>query len=306
MEAPCYKVLHDRAVPCSFCPMSTIEQGNTVCQERLVERSGKTYEVVHSPLRAADGRIEKLAVFRDITARKETEKKLQEANRELDAFVSTVSHDLRTPLTPIIGYAELLGLRWKDRLDEEGLAMLATIESQGNRMLALLNDLLELARVGHLDVLAEPTDLAEVVSDVLFDLGPLSGRFDIVFQVASLPSLRLSRSLLNQLFENLIGNALRYSGPKGGPIEISGEMRGQKALLQVRDHGPGVPPEERERIFEAFYRGAGQKAIPGTGIGLATVRKISQTYGGRVWVEETPGGGCTFVVEIPQQAQEQP
>ncbi|MCK4620994.1 MAG: PAS domain S-box protein [Desulfuromonadales bacterium] len=251
------------------------------------------------PLHDGEGRVVGiLGTFEDITERKRAEKALVEANRELDAFVYTVSHDLRTPLTPIIGYAEVLQETCRDRLDEQSLDCLAEIKSHGRKMLALMEDLLVLAKVGHVQRPTEPVDLNAVVEEALADMGSLIAEAEVVTEKNPLPGLRMPETLLTQIFNNLIGNAVRYAGKEGSPIEIGGERRGDLVRLYVRDHGPGIPQEERSRIFEVFYRGATDKKSPGTGVGLATVQKISRLYGGRAWVEETPGGGSTFWVEL--------
>jgi signal transduction histidine kinase len=110
--------------------------------------------------------------------------------------------------------------------------------------------------------------------------------------------VRIPETLLAQIFTNLIGNAIRYADKEGIPIEVGGERRGTLVRYYVRDRGPGVPEEERERIFDVFFRGAMQREVPGTGVGLATVQKVARLYGGRAWVEETEGGGSTFWVEV--------
>lgn len=251
------------------------------------------------PLHDAEGRVVGvLGTFEDITERKAAEEALLKANRELDAFVYTVSHDLRSPLTPIIGYAEVLRLTCGDRLDEQSLGFLAEIQNQGRRMQALLEDLLVLAKVGEVERPAAPVDLDQLVEEVLLDLGSLRAEAGVVVKQNQLPSVLLPRTFLTQIFHNLIGNAIRYAGAAGSPVEIGGERKAELVRLYVRDHGPGISAAERSRVFEVFFRGEAGSGIPGTGVGLATVQKISQLYGGSAWVEETPGGGSTFWVEV--------
>jgi signal transduction histidine kinase len=220
---------------------------------------------------------------------------LEGAYQDLDSFVRTLSHDLRGSLTPIIGYANLLYAEYGDCLGESGRNRLEEIENQGNRMLALMEDLLTLSRVGHLPPPEKPVMADEVVRVVLRNLEVSDGE---EVRVAALPSLLVAETLLEQLFANLIGNALRYAGQNRLPIEVGGERQGGKVTFFVRDHGPGIPPAERQRVFEVFFRGSTGKDHPGTGVGLATVRKIARLFGGRAWVEETPGGGATFRVEM--------
>ncbi|MGK2907508.1 MAG: sensor histidine kinase [Desulfuromonadales bacterium] len=237
-------------------------------------------------------------IDRDISERKRAKEALIQANLELDAFVYTVSHDLRTYLTPIIGYAELLKETCQEHLNNQSLGCLVEIENQGYRMLELMEDLLILAKVGHLPRSTEPVDLNEVVEDVLADMGSLIEQAGVITERQTMPKLRIPKSLLTQIFFNLLGNAIRYAGSDGNPIEIGGERTGALVRLYVRDHGPGILESERSRIFEVFYRGVAGRKTSGTGVGLATVQKISRLYGGRAWVEETPGGGSSFWVEL--------
>jgi PAS domain S-box-containing protein len=269
--------------------------------EPQLQASGKQAWVDTNKIPLHDGEgnvVGVLGTFEDITERKQAEEALVEANRELDAFVYTVSHDLRTPLTPIIGYAEVLQATCRDRIDEQSLNCLAEIEKQGRRMLALMEDLLILAKVGHVPRPAEPVDLNQMVDEVLVGLGSQMAETGVVVERTPLPALRIPKTFLILIFNNLIGNALCYAGKKGIPLEVGGTKERDLVRFYVRDHGPGIPPDERGRIFEVFSRGALGKKYPGTGVGLATVKKICRLYGGRVWVEETPGGGSTFWVEL--------
>lgn len=294
----CYSI-YGRQTPCPWCPLPQVLIEQSVLEERYIESNGRIYEIIHTPLTDADGKTHKLSVFRDITDRKEAERKMQAANQELDAFVYTVSHDLRTPLTPIIGFAEFLKEEYGESLDARGIEMLEEIEKQGEKMLALLEDLLALARVGRIEAPDDAIDVQTVVQEVLTDLSDVINRDRVVVTVGSLPKLKIPETLLTQLFANLIGNALRYAGGLDACIEVGGNRSSNRVLLYVRDHGPGIPADERPLIFDPFYRGSTAGKSIGTGIGLATVRKIARLYAGRVWVEDTPGGGSTFWLEFP-------
>ncbi|WP_020677134.1 PAS domain S-box protein [Geopsychrobacter electrodiphilus] len=243
-----------------------------------------------------------IGLVQDITNHKVTEAKMQQAYDELDAFVRTVAHDLRTPLTPIIGIAEILQSYVSGALDPDALNLLADIEKSGQHMLALLEDLLDLAQVRHVQQPAVPVDTRRMIDQVLQNLTNQIIAAKVKVKVGPLSSLCLPETLISQLFANLIGNAVRYAGDAGRPIEVGEERLDRQVIFYVRDHGPGIPPEERVRIFEVFYRGAAAKKIRGTGIGLATVRKITRLYHGDVWVEETPGGGSTFKLKFPESA----
>ncbi len=225
-----------------------------------------------------------VGLVQDITMRKQAEQKLHEAYGELDAFVHTVSNDLRSPLTPIIAYADFLHESCRDRLNERELNCLSEISGSGKRMSALLEDLLTLAKVGQVERPAEPFDASEVVNEVVSRLVGQITQACVSVEVVDLVTLRVPKTLLVQVFDNLIGNAMRYGCKPGDVIEVGGERRGEKVGLYVRDHGPGIPAEERGPIFELFYRGTTGKDKKGTGIGLATVQKIARLFGGRAWV----------------------
>jgi len=250
------------------------------------------------PIRKEGRKIGALVTFLDISERKRAEQERERANQELNAFVYTVSHDLRSPLSAIIGFSDFLLEQKKSALDENTRMALAEIQKQGERMSEMMEDLLTLARVGKLPRPAEPVDAGEVLQEVLGELGSQIAAAGLSIRTGPLPPVRIPQTFLAQLFSNLIGNAVRYSGPQGGPIEVGGIISGGRTRLFVRDHGPGVKATERDRIFEVFFRGSFGEKIAGTGIGLATVKKIAQFYGGASWVEETPGGGATFWVEL--------
>jgi signal transduction histidine kinase len=240
--------------------------------------------------------------IRDISDRKEAEEKLEASNRELEAFVYTVSHDLRTPLTPIIGYADFLSETYRDQLDDQAISCLVEISTAGNKMHKLMEDLLELAKVGQLGMPQEPVDAGAVVEEVLEALAQQIVQAEVQVTVTTLPLIRVPRTLLYQIFSNLISNAIHYAGKQGSPIEVGGECHANSLSLYVRDHGPGIPSTERERIFEAFYRGSSARDSAGSGVGLATVQKIARLYGGKARVEETPGGGATFLLEMQEDS----
>ncbi|WP_432823274.1 sensor histidine kinase [Trichloromonas sp.] len=244
--------------------------------------------------------------FRDISERKEAQTKLQKANRELEAFVFTVSHDLRNPLNSILCFAALLFKDCAEKLDQEDLDLLAGIQRQGKRMQALITDLLALAQLRPIERPTEAVPASEVVQEViesLFGENPEEAR---TVKVGSLPQLRIPKSHLYQIFDNLISNARRYTHGEGDTIEVGGRRDGDRVTFFVRDHGPGIPAGEKDRIFDLFYRGATESSREGTGVGLATVQRIARMAEGRAWVEETPGGGATFHVVLIDPPQDRP
>ena len=236
----------------------------------------------------------------NITDRKRTEAALKESNEELDAFVYTISHDLRTSITPIIGYADLLREDFKEHLNEQGLTYLSEIEKAGAGMLTLMQSLLDLAKAAKLEPPQKSISTDKVVAGVIKNLTAEISHSGVVMQVKSLPSVYIPKTFLIQIFDNLISNAIRYAGNSGDTIEVGGEHTGNRIRFFVRDHGPGISEQERKHIFEIFYRGDGRDKVKGSGVGLAIVQKIARNCGGRSWVEETPGGGCTFWFELEE------
>ncbi|HKL26950.1 MAG TPA: ATP-binding protein [Desulfuromonadales bacterium] len=288
------------AEDCKIC--HAYQQNSRVHLEDEVfwRKDGSSFPVEYwsYPLQKGSRTIGAVVSFLDISERKEAERQLQEANRELDAFVSTASHDLRTPLTVIGGYVDLLRDEYGDRLDDEGLEYLAAIEDHGDRMTELIDDLLSLARAGTVPPPAAPVAVEGVVRDVLHRFKDRVRASGAQIELQSLPEVMVPETLLTEIFANLIGNALNYAVPTNPLITVDGERRDGRVRFRVRDHGPGIAAGETARIFEAFHRGATSRRVPGSGIGLATVQKIARLYGGQARVEGTPGGGATFLVEI--------
>ena len=261
-----------------------------------IRKLGAAFNTMTQKLNLSMTSIDNL--HREIAERKSAEENLQKANRELEEFTYTVSHDLRTPITVIVSYADLVKENYRGRLDANALEYLDEIIAAGEKMAKLMDDLLALAKVGKIPKEVEPYDSREIVDEVIYghSLGLASS--GTVIELGSLPKVQLPKSLLFQIVDNLIGNAVRYAAASGGVIRVVGERKDEQVRFSVSDQGPGIPSEERERIFEVFFRGATGKKQAGTGIGLATVRKIARLYGGDAWVEETPGGGSTFWVAM--------
>lgn len=239
----------------------------------------------------------------ELEQRSKSEEELRTVNRELDTFVYTVSHDLRAPLTPIIGYADYLHEKDGKNLDSESSALLLKIGDLGRGMTGTMEDLLTLVKVGRLEIAEKSVNTAEVVDDVLLTLSAPLLETNQTIQKEPLPNVKLPESLLRQLFSNLISNALRY-GVSSKTIKVGGQRQDNLVRFYVQDHGPGIPINERECIFDLFYRGAKGNRTQGSGAGLAIVKKITNLYRGKSWVEETPGGGATFWVELEEPTTE--
>jgi signal transduction histidine kinase len=191
--------------------------------------------------------------------------------------------------------------RYAERLDEKGRDFLTRVTRGAQRMNLLLDDILLLSRAQRLEMATEEIDAGEVVSEVLHRLERkiAETRANVTLS-ADLPKLRVDKTWATQAFYNLVGNALKFTRHGEPPsIEIAAyDLNGSQAQevgIAVRDRGPGVPTEQSERIFKLFQRAVGRE-VEGTGAGLAIVRQIAERHGGRVWVQERPGGGSEFVI----------
>jgi len=237
------------------------------------------------------------ALDQELTIRRKTEEQLRNINQDLDAFVRTASHDLRSPLTTIITGTELLQTELKEKLSDKQCDLIEIVHKQGHRMSRLLNDLLSLARVGSVSQPLEVIDPTLIAAQAIEDLSKEIMTNQCKVHVEEMPEIKAHSSLFYQILLNLIANAVRYGSNPEKAIEIGAKIQGDIYRLFVKDYGPGIPVEERDKIFDVFYRSDNDQP-QGTGVGLAIVQKIARYYSGTVYVEETPGGGSTFIVEV--------
>jgi two-component system, OmpR family, sensor histidine kinase KdpD len=212
-----------------------------------------------------------------------------------------VSHDLRTPLASI--KAAISSLRQDDVAwsPEDEATLLATIEEGSDRLEGLINNLLDMSRVhtGSLQPFLRPTALDEVVP---LALRGLVGAESVVLDLPdSLPMIATDAGLLERVVANLVANAIRFS-PPDRPVEVVGRADGEFVRLAVIDHGPGVPAQDRERIFEPFQRLGDRSSGSGVGLGLAVARGLTEAMGGQISVANTPGGGLTMTVQLRANA----
>ncbi|HEY3109097.1 MAG TPA: ATP-binding protein, partial [Chloroflexota bacterium] len=216
------------------------------------------------------------------------------------ALLRAVSHDLRTPLAAI--KANVSGLRQADARysDEDRAEALAAVEDEADRLDHLVSNLLDLSRIegGALRPRAGQHDLAELVGAVVARLGPrLAGRPISIDVPDDLPSVACDYGQIEQVVANLIENAALHT-PQRTPIRVRARVADRVAQVEVVDRGPGVPAADRERLFRPFERGAAPRAR-GSGLGLAIARGLVEAHGGRIWVEEAPGGGARFAFTLP-------
>lgn len=245
------------------------------------------------------------AISTDITDRKRIEDALRTAtdrlarsNADLERFAYVASHDLQEPLRMVSSYVQLLARRYQGSLDAEAHEFIAYAVDGAQRMQGLIQDLLAYSRVGSRDIVAAEAELSEVVATARANLRMAIEESAAVIECGPLPRMRVDRRQFEQLFQNLLGNAIKFRGDRPPRIEISAREEGGEWTLSVRDHGIGLDPRYAERIFEVFQRLHTRAEYPGTGIGLAICKRIVERHGGRISVESRPGEGAAFHITL--------
>jgi PAS domain S-box-containing protein len=225
---------------------------------------------------------------------------LLESNKELEAFSYTVSHDLRAPVRHIGGFADLLRSSAGPRLDDKSLRYLETIKGAANQMGALIDGLLAFSRLGRAELTKQPVDLAALVAGIVRELEPdLTGR-RVRFQIAALPEVSGDPTMLRLVLANLLGNAVKYTRVRPeAHIEVGCRRDDREVIVWVKDDGVGFNMQYAEKLFGVFQRLHAVEEFEGTGIGLATVRRVVNRHGGRVWAEGQVGAGATFFFSLP-------
>ncbi|MEO5338438.1 MAG: PAS domain S-box protein [Magnetospirillum sp. WYHS-4] len=245
--------------------------------------------------------------LRDITARKEAERQLAErsadlerSNSELQQFAYVASHDLQEPLRMITSYLGLLKKRYDTQLGPEASEFIGFAVDGASRMQRLIKDLLDYSRVGTRGKEFLAADLNVALEEALSNLKARIDETGATVDSGPLPTLVVDDSQMVRLFQNLIGNALKYRRPDVAPrVRVWAEKRDDYWVFAVEDNGIGIAKEHFDRIFMVFQRLHGRKEYEGTGIGLAICKKIVERHGGRIWVESVPGAGTTFLFRLP-------
>ena len=282
--------------------------------EQYTAALGRWYSVVAyrvAPLRVA-------VVFDDITDRKRAEASLKElndalerrvaertaqleaANKELEAFSYSVSHDLRAPLRAVIGYAGILEEDHAPHLDTNAKRILGIVRDEARRMGGLIDDLLAFSRTGRQSMRAVPVDMTAMAREALAELQRLEPEREVEVRVGEIPAGHADPALVRQVWSNLIGNALKFTRrTRPARVEIGGERRGDECVYFVRDNGSGFDMQYAGKLFGVFQRLHRQEDFEGNGVGLALVQRIVTRHGGRTWAEGAVDGGATFYFSLP-------
>lgn len=236
----------------------------------------------------------------DIEELRRREEKLKKTNLELEQFTFTACHDLKEPVRNLALSCQMLQQEYRPQLPASADQFLAYISDAARRMEALVDDLLDYTRSSVVTAAPdEPLDLNLVVRDVLEDLDSLVQHTGGVVRSQDLPTLRIQQFHIEQVFHHLIENALTYRSENVPEIDISAERIGMNWQVSIKDNGIGIEPQYQDTIFGLFKRLQKRDESSGSGIGLATCRKIIESYGGRIWVESRPGNGSIFYFSLP-------
>lgn len=236
----------------------------------------------------------------DIHEQKEKEEELRRANDDLQQFAYSASHDLQEPIRNVAVYSEIIAKRYDDRLDADGRQFLGFLREGGRRLATLINDLLAYTRAGVVEGTVSTVDTAVALEHALSSLAEAIRESDASVTHDLLPRVDIGDAHLQLVFQNLISNAIKYRRDERPQIHVSAAAQGADILFSVQDNGIGIDPQYKEKIFGVFKRLHRDQKYSGTGIGLAICQRVVERYGGRIWVESTPGRGSTFFFTVPR------
>jgi len=266
----------------------------------LAARGRGYYDATGKAVRLEGVVLDITARKRDEEARKQTAADLERSNKELEQFAYVASHDLQEPLRMVSSYTQLLAQRYEGQLDDKAKKYIDYAVDGAVRMQRLINDLLMYSRVGTQGKPFEPTDSHSVLGEILRNLQAAIEESRAIITNDDLPTVRADASQFAQVFQNLIGNAIKFRLDSPPHIHVSARDRGHEWVFSVADNGIGIDPQYKDRLFAIFQRLHTKQEYPGTGIGLALCKKIVERHGGKIWFESEPGKGSTFFFSIPK------
>jgi len=303
-------------------PLLRAMRGEIVNVELMVRsprfKDGLSLEFSGWPLKNETGVVRGgLVIFRDVTERKAAEREirklnnelekrvqlrtaqLQAANKDLEAFTYSVAHDLRAPLRHMAGFSKILMEEFGARIPSEAQHYLRRIEEGTRRMGVLVDDLLNLAHVGRRDLGLQVAGLNSVVEEIIKRLKPDTSNRQIEWKIGTLPYVECDIALMKVVFENLLANAIKFTRPSTPAIiEVGREEKDGVSVVYVRDNGVGFSMKYADKLFGVFQRLHRAEDFEGTGVGLATVQRIIQKHGGRIWAQAELDKGATFYFSL--------
>lgn len=298
----CYEELQGFDAPCDFCTNHIIrEKREPYTWDFHNPAFNKDFQITDQIITWPDGRDVRFELAIDITDRKQMQRKLEEtmsdlkrSNRELEQFAYVASHDLQEPLRMVSSYTQLLGRRYRDRLDEDANEFIEYAVDGASRMQRLINDLLAYSRIETRGKPPERISMQNVLGRAMVNLRSLVEENCAVVTNDKLPDVMADPTQMVQLLQNLIGNGIKFCAGESPQVHISACRKGSAWQFSVRDNGIGIDPHYKDRIFVIFQRLHGKREYPGTGIGLALCKRIVERHGGSIWFESEPDRGTTF------------
>jgi light-regulated signal transduction histidine kinase (bacteriophytochrome) len=248
-----------------------------------------------------DGISHTISTSIDITERKQMEEDLRRSNAELEQFAYVASHDLQEPLRTVAGMVELLQQRYQGQLDARADEYIHHAVDASNRMQKLINDLLDFSRVDRKGQPFEPTQVDMLLQTALTNLRAAITESQAHITYDPMPVVNADGRQLAQVFQNLVGNAIKFRSERPLEIHIGVEKIENGWKFAVQDNGIGIDPQYFERVFLLFQRLHTRRKYPGTGIGLALCKKIIERHGGKIWIESTLNQGATFFFTLPER-----
>jgi PAS domain S-box-containing protein len=305
--------------PSDELPLVRAMRGESVDAVELFIRNaqvpdGRLLSITGRPLRSEDGTLQGgVVVFHDISLQKRAQEALLQAKEEAvrgskfkDQFLSTMSHELRTPLNAVLGFSDLLADERYGSLNDRQRRYVNHIHTGGTHLLKLITDILDLSKIeaGRMELAREDVTVASAFTEVISALYPLAEKKSqaLLQQVEPHLHVRADAMRFKQVLMNLAGNAIKFT-PEGGRIELAARQMDNQVRVEVRDNGPGIPPEEQQRIFEAFFRLTEMgSATEGTGLGLAITARLVELHGAKLGIESQLGEGACFYFSLPLAA----
>ncbi len=272
-------------------------------EDQVAERTAELQEKVHKLDKSQKAMLYMIEDLNIITAElKEERQKLEFANNELEAFTYSVSHDLRAPLRAINGFARFLIEDYSDKIDEEGIRFIRTIRENATTMDQLISDMLNLSRVSRTSMNQSRLDMGDVAWSMFQEIASDNDKKEFILTIEKMPPVICDLSLIKQVWQNLISNALKYSsGSKTKKIVIGSKNDKHDITFYIKDHGAGFDYKYKHKLFGAFQRLHREKEFKGTGVGLAIVHRIINRHGGKVWAESKINEGSTFYFSLPRK-----
>jgi PAS domain S-box-containing protein len=300
-----------------------LQGGADIYEHRFRNKNGKTVWVLVSATSVFDEQNHfqgSFGMVTDITERKLAEKEIRQlnqqleervterttqleaANKELEAFSYSVSHDLRTPLRAIDGFSHILLNEYADKLDDEGMRLLTVVRKNTQRMGQLIDDMLQFSRTGRLEITYVDVDMEKIAHEAIDELAAAASSGENPhYEIEHIPPIRGDRNMLRQVFINLLANAIKFSCNQEPPrIKVGATIEGVETIYYINDNGVGFDMRYVDKLFGVFQRLHSMDEFEGTGIGLAIVKRIITRHGGRVWAEGKLNEGATFYFALPR------